>query len=98
MISSFSLGEITPFELDDAANSLILHRIRSTWSAEGRLESFPIEDLQLEPSWAQSCVRNERFGQVGSIPVRKYFPFVAVEDVKNNVSWGAQIACPSSWQ
>jgi len=98
MISSFSLGELTPFEQEDAPNTMVVHRLRSTWSAEGHLESLPIEDLQLEPSWSNYGVRCERFGQVGSMPVRKFFPFIVIEDIKNKVSWGAQIACPSSWQ
>lgn len=98
MLSSFSMGEITPFEPDDAPGVLILHRLRSVWSAEGRLESIPVEDLQLEPSWSGYGIRCERFGQIGSMPVRKYFPYAVIEDTKNNVSWGMQIACPSSWQ
>lgn len=98
LLSSFSVGGITPFEEDDASNSLILHRIRSVWSSEGRLESIPVEDIQLEPSWSLYGVRCERFGQIGSMPVRKYFPFAAIEDKKRNVCWGVQLACASSWQ
>lgn len=98
LLSSFSMGGITPFEEGDAHNSLILHRIRSVWSSEGRLESIPLEDIQLEPSWSQYGVRSERFGQVGSMPVRRYFPFAAIEDKKHNVCWGVQLACASSWQ
>ncbi len=98
MISSFTIGEITPFEPDDAPGALILHRLRSAWSAEGRLESLPVENLELEPSWASFGTRCERYGQIGSMPVRKFFPYAVIEDTKNNVSWGIQIACPSSWQ
>jgi len=98
MLSSFSMGEITPFEQDDAPNTLILHRLRSAWSAEGRLESRYVEELMLEPSWSQYGTRCERFGQIGSMPVRKFFPYAVIEDTKNNISWGVQIACPSSWQ
>lgn len=98
MLSSFSMGEITPFEPDDASGVLILHRLRSAWSAEGRLESIPVEDMQLEPSWAKYGTRCERYGQIGSMPVRKFFPYAVIEDTKNKVSWGTQIACPSSWQ
>lgn len=39
MLSSFSLGEITPYTPDDAPNRLFVHRYRSTWSAEGRLDT-----------------------------------------------------------
>ena len=67
-------------------------------SQEGRLLTQTLEELQLEPSWAMGAVRCERFGQVGSMPVNHYFPFLAVEDMENHVFWGAQIAHPASWQ
>lgn len=98
MLSSFSLGGITPFEKGGGSDTLLLHRIRSKWSSEGRIETRTIEDLQLEPSWSGWGVQSEKFGQIGSMPVRKYFPFAAIEDTKNQVFWAAQIACPSSWQ
>ena len=98
MLSSFAMGELTPFEPDDAPGALILHRLRSAWSAEGRLESRTVEELELEPAWAPFGTRCERFGQIGSMPVRKFFPYAVIEDKKNHVSWGVQLACPSSWQ
>ncbi|WP_297419960.1 glycoside hydrolase family 36 protein [Clostridium sp.] len=98
MISSFSLGNITPFIDGDAYNQVILHRLRSRWSNEGRLETVTLEDLQLEPSWTKFHVNSERFGQVGSLPVKRFFPFAALEDITNNVLWGAQLAISSSWQ
>ena len=98
MLSSFSLGGITPFETGDAANSLLVHQLRSKWSSEGRLQTSTVEELLLEPSWNKCGAYSERFGQVGSMPVRGFFPFVAIEDIKNNVSWGAQLAHAASWQ
>ena len=98
MLSSFSLGGMTPYAHDDAPNRLFVHRYRSTWSAEGRLDTQGIEDLQLERSWAGNGIACERFGQVGSMPVRGFFPFVALEDREAGVLWGAQLACPGSWQ
>lgn len=98
MISSFSLGGITPFVESDAYDTLKVHRLRSVWSMEGRLESRSIEDLQLEPCWADHAIRAERFGQVGSMPVNRYFPYVAVEDTKNDIFWGSQVAHNASWQ
>jgi alpha-galactosidase len=98
MISSFSLGGLTPFTAGDAYDTLKVHRIRSVWSMEGRLESVSLEDLQLEPSWAGHAVRAERFGQVGSMAVNRYFPFLVLEDEKNDVFWGAQLAHNASWQ
>ena len=98
MLSSFCLGGLTPFVEGDAPHSMVVHRLRSKWSNEARLDSVSVEDLQLEPSWSGYGAASERFGQLGSMPVRRFFPFVAVEDVQNRVVWGAQLACPSSWQ
>lgn len=98
MISSFTLGAITPFAEGIAEETLIFHRLRSTWSAEGRLVSEPVEELQLEPSW-QNCSANcLRFGQVGSMPVRQFAPFAAVEDTKAGVTWAVSLTLGSSWQ
>lgn len=98
MLSSFSVGYLSPFDSEDSSERLKVHRFRSLWSSEGRHEAVTLEDLHLERSWGSSSVVNERFGQVGSMPVRGFFPFVAIEDVKEGVFWGAQLACASSWQ
>lgn len=98
MLSSFSLGGLTPFARDDAPGRLQVHRFRSHWSAEGRLETRSIEELHLERSWSGSGAYSERFGQVGSMPVRGWFPFVALEDTQAGVTWGAQLAWAGSWQ
>lgn len=98
MLSSFSLCGLTPFEKGDTPKALLLHRLRSRWADEGRLETSAIEDLQLEPSQTKVSANSVRYGQIGSMPVRGYFPFIAIEDVKRSVSWGTQLACPGSWQ
>lgn len=98
MLASFSLSGISPFAADDAPGRLYLHRFRSQWSAEGRHECRLAEDLGLEPSWAHHGVRVERFGQVGSFPVRNFFPWAGVEDRQAGVLWGAQMGIPGSWQ
>ncbi|PAW78122.1 MAG: hypothetical protein B9S32_07965 [Verrucomicrobia bacterium Tous-C9LFEB] len=98
MASSFSLGGLTPFHRGDASGRLFLHRFRSYWSAEGKHERIPFEDLHLERSWAGSSVRVERFGQIGSMPVKGFFPFAAVEDSVAHVFWGVQLAWAGSWQ
>ena len=98
LLSSFSLQGITPYASGDAYDRLALHRLRSRWSEEGKLESRSFEDLQLNPSWAHYGVRCERFGSIGSMPVSGYFPFAAIEDRERHVFWGAQLATPSSWQ
>jgi len=98
MLSSFSLGGITPFAADDAPGRLRVHRFRSAWSAEGRLETRTLEELHLERSWSGAAAFSERFGQVGTMPVRRWFPFVAIEDTVAGVCWGAQISWAGSWQ
>ncbi len=98
MISSFSLGGISPLLSGDGYDRMKLHRFRSVWSMEGRLETKTIEELQLEPSWGGHAVRSERFGQVGSMPVNHYFPSLILEDSENDVFWGAMLAHNASWQ
>lgn len=98
LFESFSISEITPYIEADAQESMEVFRIRSVWSQEGRLERTALEDLQLEPAWDPHAVRCERFGQMGSMPVNKFFPFVGIADKKNHVYWGAQISHPASWQ
>lgn len=98
MLESFSLGSLSPYLEGDGHGQMLLHRLRSVWSQEGRLETIPLEDLQLEPAWDPHAVRCEKFGQAGSMPVNKFFPFAAVEDRQSGVFWGAQLACPASWQ
>lgn len=96
-LGAFSLGGVTPFAPDDAAGRLWVHRARSAWSAEGRLESQPLEDLNLERSWTGHGVRSERFGQVGSLPVNGWFPLAGLEDRTAGVTWAAQLATPGTW-
>lgn len=98
MISSFEIGNITPFQVGDSADTLLVHRLRSKWSHEARLHTETVEDLQLEPSWSNWAVSSERFGQIGSMPVKKFAPFLAIEDKKNDVLWGVQLAHEASWQ
>ncbi len=98
MLTSFSLGHISPVAADDAPERLHAHRFRSAWSSEGRHEAVPFEALHLERSWTGHCMLNERFGQAGSMPVRGWFPFVGVEDTVAGVMWGAMLAVPGSWQ
>ena len=98
MLSSFSLSNLSPFHHKNPAGNLSLTRYQSKWSFEGRKVTQYIEELQLEPSWKPSGVGLEKFGQVGSMPVRGWFPHVSLTDHKKNVSWSATIAHPGSWQ
>lgn len=89
MISSFCLENL---------DADILHRATSFWSAEGKLLSQPLAQLNMERSWSGHGTRVEKFGQVGSMPVRKYFPFVCLENAKKKDFIAAQLYCASSWQ
>lgn len=98
MLTSFSLGGMTPYAPGDTPGRLWAHRFRSGWSAEGRHERVPLEALHLERSHSAFAAFSERFGQVGTMPVRGFFPFAAVEDAAEGVLWGAQLAWAGSWQ
>ncbi len=75
-----------------------VHRILSFWSAEGRLLTTDLTEINMEHSWNQMAYRVEKFGNVGSMPVRKYFPFVALEDTENHSFFAVQLYSPASWQ
>ena len=98
LLSSLNFGGVTPFSDGDAHGELLLHRAGSAWSAEGRLITQTVEEAMLERSWTGHALRVVKFGQAGSMPVRGWFPFAALEDTANGVTWAMQLACPSSWQ
>jgi alpha-galactosidase len=98
MMASFSMGGITPFARDEAPGRLQFHRARSYWAGEGRIESLSLEQLHMVPSYTAYGVTSERFGQVGSMPTRGFFPFAAIEDTKQGVVWASQLAWNGSWQ
>lgn len=98
MLSSFSLCGLSPFESKERMADLNFYRLRSKWSAEGRLTKESFLSLQLEPSWQRYGVQSIRFGEVGSMPVREFFPWAAVEDARYHVMTGAQLYHNGSWQ
>ena len=75
-----------------------MHRARAFWSAEGKLISQDFTELNLERSWANHGYRIEKFGQIGSMPVRNWFPFLALENKEEGKFIGVQLYCASSWQ
>lgn len=75
-----------------------LYRILSFWSAEGRVKTDDLRELNMEHAWNHMAFRVEKFGNVGSMPVRKYFPFVAVEDRESGEFTAVQLYTPASWQ
>ncbi|WP_400243045.1 glycoside hydrolase family 36 protein [Niallia sp. JL1B1071] len=98
LLSSFSLSCLSPLNTKNKVGNLFLHRYRSKWGMEVRHERQPIEYYQLEPSWKPSGVGIEKYGQVGSMPVRGFFLYICIEDEENQVAWAAQIGHPGSWQ
>ena len=100
MLTSFTLDNLSPFQMDDAPNTYSFHRFYGGWSKEGKPVSQTIEDLSLEKPWCpwQQCANNERFGAVGSYSTRRFFPTAVFEDKKAGVMWGAQMASNSTWQ
>lgn len=97
-ITSFSLSGVPGYESGEAEERIRIHRYRSNWSAEARPVNESLEDLGLERAWGWGQIRAERFGQVGTMPVRGFHPFLAVEDTATGVFWGAQLAWTGSWQ
>lgn len=98
MISSFDIGSLSLFRKKGDNEDLKLYRMRNSCSLEGKLVTDKIESLQLEPSWAYFDLNSEQFEETNSTPLNEFFPFVTIEDTKENVFWGVQLACNSSWQ
>lgn len=98
MVSSFNLCGFSSLEEKERMEDFVLHRMLSKWSQEGKLTTESFLDLQLEPSWMRSGVNSIRFGQVGSMPVRRYFPWMIAEDTKYHYGIGIQLMHPASWQ
>ncbi|ERL65071.1 glycoside hydrolase family 36 protein [Schleiferilactobacillus shenzhenensis] len=98
-LASFCLSGISPFYSDAIpAGTLDLLRLRSKWAMEGRLEERPVEDYDLESSWKPSGLALEQFGQNGTMPVRRFFPWVGLRDKHRDVTWLAELAVRASWQ
>lgn len=98
MLSSYSICGLSPFGSEERMQDMNLYRLRSKWSAEGKLTKESFLSLQMEPSWQKYGVQSVRFGSVGSMPVRGFFPWAAVEDTRYGVMTGAQLYHNGSWQ
>ena len=98
LLTSFCLAGIGPPSPDDAPGRFVVHRLRSGWSSEAQLVSESFEDLHLERAWSDHAVNVERFGQVGTMPVRRFAPCAGIEDRVAGVTWAAQLAWAGSWQ
>ena len=112
MASSFNICAFPCVGKGLRQKDLMLHRLKSKWSMEGKLESRSFLDMELEPAWLRIGASSERFGEVGSMPVRRYFPWMVVTDLgekagvssqndgkeSGGYSIGAQLYINSSWQ
>lgn len=96
-LPSFNMARISPFERFDDPNDIVIHRLLSNWSGEGKLYSVSAADIAFEASWSGLGVRTMRISQTGTMPVRGYLPFISVEDKKNGVCWAAETEAPASW-
>lgn len=98
MITSFSLDNLSPVQEADGAYSLYLHRFHGGWSLEGKHQADSVEQLNLGGTWIRAFPESERYGAVGSFPVKRWFPFGSVEDREKEIFWAAQLGVNSSWQ
>lgn len=92
-----SMEMLTSFLLRDIKADK-LHRMLSFWSEEGRHQVEELAELNMEVSWAKHGMRVLKYGNIGSMPVRGYFPFVALEDSESGHFVGVSLYSPSSWQ
>ena len=88
-LPSFNMARLSPFERFDDPRDIVIHRLISNWSGEGKLYSVTAADLAFEASWSGLGVRTLRISQTGTMPARGYLPFISVEDKKNGVCWAA---------
>lgn len=96
-LTSASLDALSPFLTDDGSADMIFHRFKASWSLEGLHQENNLCELGLEQAWntAGECLK---LGAIGSRAVREYHPYAAIEDRKNNISWGIYLAHNASWQ
>ena len=99
LLETLSLSGITaPSQENISTVGLKLHRMTSAWSRECRLKTDSFSSLGLDMSWGRYGVKVEKWGEVGSMPNRGYYPFAAIEDERAGVVWGVQLEAPYSWQ
>lgn len=95
---SFMFGRLSPFVKYNDEADLLVHTMRSYWSAEGTLVSQPPSYYGLEDSWSGLGVRMEKIGRLGTMPAEGHLPWAAVEDRTNDCTWAVKIEAPMSWQ
>ena len=95
MLTSFSINTAIFGKVDN--EKTIIHRLRSFWSSENRMISQSLAALDMEESWSGYGMRSIRFGALGSLPVRQYYPFAAIE-MPEGFTWAAALDAPCTWQ
>ncbi len=96
-LTSVSLDGLSPCLFDEGSKQMIFHRFKAGWSMEGLHQANTLTELGLEKAWTTSA-ESLKFGAVGTRPVREYHPYGAIEDTKNNITWGVYLAHNASWQ
>ena len=97
-LSSFVLNSLSPFSSKNISGNLDVIRFHSKWSMEGRIEQNPIEYYDLEKSWKPSGLSLLQFGQNGTMPVRRFFPILGLQDHQENTTWLVELDARASWQ
>lgn len=97
-LTSFVINSLSPFSSENVTQNLEVIRMRSKWAMEGRIEQNKIEEYDLEESWKASGIALLQFGQNGTMPVRSFFPLLALKDERENVTWLAELDARASWQ
>ena len=98
MVTSFCLSGLSPFPGGWAGREPGGTPAPQRLEPRGEAGQRDVRDMHLEPAWVDNVATIERFGQVGTMAVRGFAPFVAVEDIAAGVTWAAQVAWSGSWQ
>lgn len=96
-LTSVSLDSLSPCLDDEGSKQMVFHRFKAGWSMEGLHQANTLTEIGLERAWTTSA-ESLKFGAVGTRAVREYHPYGAIEDTKNNITWGVYLAHNASWQ
>lgn len=96
-ITTVSLDGLSPYDSESNPETTFVHYFKSAWALEGKHYRKNLIDLLLESAWGDSF-DGIKIGTTGSRSTNGYYPYVAVEDEKTKVFWGAMLCCNSSWQ
>jgi len=98
MISSASLDALCPFgDNDGGSRDVLFHSFKGGWAIEGKHIVTSIAQMNLDKSWGGSY-ESEKIGSIGSKTVGRNFPYAAIEDIKNNCTWGIKLKHNATWQ